>query len=136
MAGLRCIPVYTDWVYLTPQAVAQNQLSSFTLSLRPDPSGRRSASYAIISALPPISILARDLIAEQLGDPQYWAKYNECLPTIQKNAFGRYLMGDKAFLRSAQFINRLLKTGTLAPPVPERVIAPAPIRIYETQVLL
>jgi hypothetical protein len=79
---------------------------------------------------------ATDLITTMLCDPQYWAKYTECLPTIQKNAFGRYLMSDNAFLYSTQFVNHLLNTGSLAPPIPERVIAPAPIRIYETPVLL
>jgi len=113
MLGIRLIPVYTQHVYASAALYQQKMLSSFSQHMR---TGFLSIPVKIMDYLPPICINATDMLHDRIFDCDYWKKYDQQLPQIQRAVFGRYLLGEAALQRAKGFIVRLLQYGSFLPP--------------------
>jgi len=112
MMGHRLIPVYTQ--HMRPTLGTNNRIS-FSRGMLTQASGGL-IDMKILDYLPPICIEASDMLHDRIFDYEYWKKYDQQLPLIQRAVFGRYLLGEAAVQRAKGFIFRLLQFGSFIPP--------------------
>jgi len=113
MMGLRIIPIYTQHTYPYFSYCRAKKPLSFTTMMR---AGFTTIPLKILDYLPPICVNATDMLHERIFDYEYWKKYDQLLPQVQRAVFGRYLMGEAAVQRAKGFVFRLLQFGGFLPP--------------------
>ncbi len=128
MMGARLIPVYTQKVYATMAVRNAGLYSSFAREMR---ASFRGIPLRITDCLPPICIEATDMLWEKINDREYWAEYERRLPSIQRAAFGRYLLGEAAVARMRALIVRLLRSGSFFESETQRLIQLSPDAIAD-----
>jgi hypothetical protein len=113
MQGFKVIPIYTQHIsYDARVTFSQRPPQTFTHQMR---SINRALPLKIMDNISPLCIEATNMICERLGDEDYWHRYDEAMPEVQKSVFGRYLMDEAALKRIGAFVVRLVQTGTLVP---------------------
>lgn len=112
MLGLKIVPVYTRHIAFDTRVLFSKRPHTFTRQMR---SIWRTIPLKIMDNIAPICIEATDMILEHIHNTEYWQRYDEALPQVQKAVFGRYLLDEAAVQRAGAFVMRLVQTGELVP---------------------